>query len=76
MANEKKDSDPKDVDIDFLIENFDTAKERIDYIFSDIDFTNIRRYLEQKAKREDFSDININEKMKAFLKNDKKEANR
>lgn len=76
MANEKKKSDPKDVDIDFLIENFDTVEERIEYIFSDIDFTNIKKYLDQKAKREDFSEIDIEEKKKAFLKNEKNKDNR
>jgi hypothetical protein len=66
-------SSPKNVDIDFLIDNFDTVEERLEYIFSDIDFTKMRKYLEQKPKREDFSEIKINEKMKAFLRNKKNE---
>jgi len=71
MAEKKKRSKPEDIDIDMLIEEFNSPEERIEYIFSDINFEAIRKLLAMRPKREDFSDMNMDEKIKAFVRTKK-----
>lgn len=67
----KKRPKPEDVDIDFLIEEFDTLTERIEYTFSDIDFTTIREYLAKCPKRANIPEKEMSKKLKAFMEDKK-----
>ncbi len=68
---EKKKPAPKDVDIDFLIKEFDTVEERLEYMFSDIDFTEMKKYMSKRPRRHHNSpaeDKKMAEKLEKFLK--------
>ncbi len=76
MSKEIKKRNKKDpLDFDMLIDEFDTVEERLEYIFSDIDFDKMKKHMAKRPRRHHNSpaeDLEMEEKLEEFLK-DKKE---
>lgn len=59
------------LDLEFLNTEFDTVEEKVEYIFSNIDWDRMREEFRNKPKRVQLDDIKMFEKLKQFMKEKK-----
>lgn len=70
-SNKKKLGVSEPIDMNFLLKEFDTLEERLEYIFSDVDFDKMKRYFPERPRRGNNYDQEIMEQLTKFLESKK-----